>query len=382
MTDARQLRRRLAAEITDQGSLTKSEWRAAVEDVPREVFLSDAVYRVGQDDRGTFYSPVRSEQVSQDEWLALAYTNDTWVTQVDGIDAEAATGAVRGLPTSSSTLPSLVVRMLEVAQIGDGERVLEIGTGTGYSTAVLCHRLGGKNVTSIEVDPVVASRARTALESVGCAPMLVVGDGLDGYRDGAEYHRIVATCSVRTIPPQWLWQVREGGTITTALGGWTQASGLIHLTADADGSAIGRFTGEGVSYMLARPHQAPPRPAFFLHDGTVRRTEIDPNGVWSWTGRFLTQLAAPSAELIGAGDRAILLDVATGSQAWTEPVGGGGWAVHQHGPLPLWEAVERAFQVWQKAGEPGQGQFGMTATVDEQRVWLGTPDGPSWYLPV
>lgn len=382
MTDTTELRRRLAEEIAEQGSLTDPAWRAAVEATPREAFLSDVVYRTGQDAQGTFYEPLRRDQVTEAQWLALAYTNDTWITQVDGIDAADAAGPVRGRPTSSSTLPSLVVRMLEAACIRDRDRVLEVGTGTGYSTAVLTHRLGRDQVTSVEIDPAVAARARRALTGLGHHPALVVGDGLDGHRDGAEYDRIVATCSVRSIPHQWLWQVRAGGTVTTALGGWMQASGLLHLTAHEDGTASGRFTGETVSYMLARPHQAPPRPSFFMHPGNRRPTGLDPALLWSWTGRFLAQLAAPSAELLGAGHRAILLDVATGSQAWTEPgTGDDCWLVHQHGPLLLWDAVEKAFRTWEEAGRPEQSGFGMTVTDEEQRVWLGRPDGPGWLLP-
>jgi hypothetical protein len=94
----------------------------------------------------------------------------------------------------------------------------------------------------------------------------------------------------------------------------------------------------------------------------------------------VAQLAAPSAELASTSDSVILVDVATGSQAWTEPAGGG-WTVHQHGPLRLWDQVEDALTTWKEAGAPGQSAFGMTVTDDTQTVWLGEPSGPSWQLP-
>ncbi|WP_370682966.1 hypothetical protein [Streptomyces hygroscopicus] len=80
-----------------------------------------------------------------------------------------------------------------------------------------------------------------------------------------------------------------------------------------------------------------------------------------------------------SGEEVILVDVATGSQAWTEPAGDG-WSVHQDGPLRLWE-VEDALATWQTVGSPDQTAFGMTVTDETQRVWLGDPAGPSWRLP-
>src|SRR4051794_33035996 len=106
-------------------------WRKALEAVPRELFLGEAVYRADKT-RGDLWAPVRRAEVTEDEWLTLAYTDETWVTQVNGVLAEEATGIVTGFPSSSSTFPSLVVLMLEAAQISEGDRVLEIGTGTGY----------------------------------------------------------------------------------------------------------------------------------------------------------------------------------------------------------------------------------------------------------
>lgn len=376
--DPARYRRELADAIAATGALTDPALREAVERVPRELFLGNAVYRPN----GTAWVPVRREETGEDEWLRLAYADRTWVTQVNGTDARNATGPVSGNPTSSSTLPSLVVRMLQLADVRDGNKVLEIGTGTGYSTAILAHRLGEENVTSVEYDPGLARHAAAHLEAAGYAPALVVGDGLQGHKERAEYDAIVATCAVRHIPVPWLWQVAPGGTITTTLGGWMLASGLIRLTVGDDGSATGNFTGDAVSYMLARPHERPPRPVFFRHQGQMRTSRVDPGVLEDWTGHFVAQLAAPSAELMTTSDGVVLVDVATGSQAWTEP-DGDGWTVHQHGPLWLWDQVEDAVMTWQAAGSPGQSAFGMTVdAAHRQTVWIGSPDGPSWQLPV
>ncbi|MBB5119960.1 ATP-grasp peptide maturase system methyltransferase [Streptomyces eurocidicus] len=375
--DSGQYRRELAGAIVATGVLTDPALREAVESVPRELFLGEAVYRP----EGAAWVPVRREEVGEAEWIGMACADRTWVTQVDGLDADRADVPVTGSPTSSSTLPSLVVRMLQLADLREGSSVLEIGTGTGYSTAILAHRLGDGRVTSVEYDPGVARRAAARLDAAGYSPFLVVGDGLQGHKERAEYDAVVATCAVRHIPPSWLWQVRVGGTVTTTLSGWMLASGLIRLTVAEDGSASGRFTGDPVSYMPARPHERPPRPAFFRRRGITRSGRVDPVVLDDWTGHFVAQLAAPSAEVMTTGDGPVLVDVATGSQAWTEP-SGSGWTVHQHGPLRLWDQVEEAILLWQGAGAPDQSRFGMTVDAEHaQTVWIGSPDGPSWQLP-
>ncbi|WP_414710992.1 methyltransferase domain-containing protein [Pseudonocardia sp.] len=73
-----------------------------------------------------------------------------------------------------------------------GDRVLEIGTGTGWHAALLAHLIGPENVTSIEVDPCVADRARAALARHGKVTV-ITGDGAAGHPDRAPYDRVVAT---------------------------------------------------------------------------------------------------------------------------------------------------------------------------------------------
>ncbi|MFR9722447.1 ATP-grasp peptide maturase system methyltransferase [Streptomyces sp. MS19] len=371
------LRHALAEEIATARQSLDPAWRDAVAAVPRELFLGPAAFRAA----GADWLPVRRDEIGADEWLRMTYADRTWVTQVEGKDATDADGPVSGSPTSSATLPSLVVRTAEVAGLRPGQRVLEVGTGTGYSTALLCQRLGSGNVVSIEYDPGLAASAAAHLASAGYAPTLACGDGLRGCPEHADYDAIIATCSVRTIPPSWFWQLNGGGSITTTVSGWMLASGMIRLVLDDEGTGHGRFTEDTVTYMLARPHERPPTPVFFRLEGDRRRTRVDPGLLENWAGRFVAQLAAPSAQLMTTGSGVVLRDVATGSQAWTEP-DGDGWAVQQHGPLPLWDQVERALLLWQDVGAPALTEFGMTATPFEQMVWIGSPEGPRWRLPV
>lgn len=67
--------------------------------------------------------------------------------------------------------------MLAALDVHDGHRILEIGTGTGDNAALLAHRLGDSNITTIEVDPALSRRARQALASAGHHPRVICADG-------------------------------------------------------------------------------------------------------------------------------------------------------------------------------------------------------------
>lgn len=390
------LRRRLADELAERGDLRSAQWRQAVETVPRHVFVPEFFRRVdtlGQ----TRWEAVSAERSGTTEWLDLAYANETLVTQIDGHlwpgDATAEIGMTgsAGVPTSSSTLPGLVVRMLEDLGVADGDRVLEIGTGSGYSTALLCQRLGAERVTSIEVDADVAARAADALDRAGYHPTLVTGDGLAGYPENAPYDRVIATCSVRRIPSEWIAQTRPGGTILVTVSGWIGAYGLALLTVTDAQTATGRFLPGTVSFMTARPQVAPVFTASEwrqVRDSTMsaepRPTSVGGDIRDDWAGWFVTQLAAPtvvtqSTSIDGGPFIDYFADTTTGACAAVAPVPGGGWNVRQAGPERMWDAVEHSVQTWRKAGSPAIENFGIEVNTTEQKVWLDTDDGRlSW----
>lgn len=376
-------RRRLADELAAGGHLRSGTWRAAVEAVPREVFLAGRVYHPVARGGPRWWEPMTPERVGRDYWLDLAYQDVTWVTQLDGTDAPT---PERGIPTSSSTMPSLVVRMLEDLEVRAGDRVLEIGTGTGYSTALLAHRLGGDLVTSVEVDPGVAARAAAALRATGYGPHLVTGDGLAGHQERAPYDRIIATCSVRHIPWAWLAQAAPGARVVATLAGWMNGSGLAALTVAGDGTACGGFLPGTVSFMSARAHAAPPpRSRLPKRDGDARPARYDAGLLDDWTVNFLAQLAAPGVSMArvsrdGAAFETLLTEQATGSYAWLTADDGG--TVIQHGPTRIWDQVEETLASWDGAGRPAQERLTIEIGADTQAVVLDVAGRRrSWPLP-
>ncbi|MFJ9458080.1 ATP-grasp peptide maturase system methyltransferase [Kitasatospora sp. NPDC101447] len=380
MTTSDILRAALVGRLTENGTLTDAAWAKAATAVPRELFAGSYFVPI----EGSTPTGYRTVHPADPGWLEGVYTDQTLITQLDGRTSpeDAGEQSVTGAPSSSSTLPSLVLDMWQRLGADAGHRVLEVGTGTGYSTALGAHRLGDRNITSIEYDPLVAARAASALRAAGYAPRLLTGDGLDGDPEGGPFDRLIATCSVRYLPMAWLRQVEPGGRILVTLSGWSYANALALLDVTGPGEATGRFLPGYTSFMIARPHDRPPRPVLALLPGEERASRIDPAKLDTWTGSWVAQLAAPSAERMGSGGNQILSDVATGSQARTVPDAAGGWTVVQRGPLRLWDRVETAIEAWQGAGEPQQDAFGITVSAAGQRVWLGSADGPGWDLPV
>ena len=385
MTDeAQQLRHALAKELDANGALRTAPWRAAVEAVPRHVFLGSFFADEPTTD-GTSYTPVL-DAGHRAQWLALAYEDRTWVTQLDGhLFADRAPGPVTGIPTSSSTLPSMVVSMLEELDVADGMTVLEVGTGTGYSTALLCHRLGEDQVTSIEVDPEVAARADTALESAGYSTWTVTGDGLLGHPYRAPYDRVIATMAVRRIPYAWIRQTRPGGIVLATVGSWAYGTGLAKVTVSPDGTAEGSIVAR-TSFMPARAQAVAPvggdLGARIAYAGPGRPVRITPGVLREWMPAFLAQLAAPGAQLVRAAladgtETAYLIDAERESVAAVS-LDGDRWTVRQSGPVNLWDAVEDTLVAWQAAGGPDVDSVRLRVTEDAHTYWIGDDPALRW----
>ncbi|WP_406277856.1 ATP-grasp peptide maturase system methyltransferase [Embleya sp. NBC_00896] len=379
--DAIALRRRLAHALVEAGHIHTPAWRTAVEAVPREAFACEWFTR-SDTDQGTLWTPVTGDAATLD----TIYTDVTLVTQLDEVRPSDAPGPVYGSPTSSSTLPSLVVGMLEDLRVGDTDRVLEIGTGTGYSTALLTHRLGDDRVTSIEVDPDTAARAAASLKEAGFRPRLVVGDGLDGAPEHAPYDGIIATCAVRRVPQPWLDQAAPGATILTNMTGWLYAYGQARLTVvDAD-NAVGEFLPGSISFMTARRHAAPPMDdhAALTATGPGRPTSLGPEVLSDWTGRFVLQGALPTTThrttRIGDGPYLNHLIAVDGSFATLLPQSDGTWNVREGGAVKLWEQAEKLVGAWRDAGSPSTEMFRFRIVSGEQTIHLPGTD-LAWNLP-
>lgn len=113
--------------------------------------------------------------------------------------------------------PSLVGIMSEALELSGSERVLEVGTGSGYQAAILCHL--AHHIDSVEVVPELAERATSTLASIGCENVDVhMSDGWAGWPPGAPYDRIVVTAAPDVLPQALLDQLADGGMLIVPVG--------------------------------------------------------------------------------------------------------------------------------------------------------------------
>ncbi|MFD3556912.1 methyltransferase domain-containing protein [Streptomyces goshikiensis] len=296
-------------ELDAAGVLVDPAWRAAFEAVPRHAFVP--YFWTG---RGAGHERLWGEDPDPEQrarWLRGVYT-----------DAPLATRLRDGELVSSSSQPSLMAKMLNALDVRDGHHVLEIGTGTGYNAALLCHRLGDELVTTVDLEEEITESARTHLAALGYRPTVVTGDGARGCPSRAPFDRILVTCTLPRIPPAWLGQCRPGARVLAPL-----STGLIALTVRDAELAEGRFLHTSAYFVPLRGATAAPPPAEPSYGLPYELVENE---------RFQFML------VLTAG------------------------ALH----------AREALDLWRGEGRPARERFGVTVTPEGQWSWLDDPQGP------
>ncbi|MET9483681.1 methyltransferase domain-containing protein [Streptomyces sp. NPDC006638] len=363
--------RQLVQSLVEMGALAP-EWRDAVGSVDRALFIPEVI--VGGDFRQ-----------DPEEWLRIVYADRPVVTQVN--DGKATADDAFRLPTSSSSMPSIMLEMLDLLDVRDGHRVLEIGTGTGYNAAWLSYRLGETRVTSVELDENVLSLAEENLKRAGFRPATVLGDGRDGHREGAPYHRIICTCTMRDVPAAWLEQCPDGRIVTP----WGSSffSGSFATLDVVDGKARGTFSGSP-AFMWDRTHRGGAGRIADLYreeqQGVKGTTDIPPQHVIQDDPAFFIGLTVTDTWFRwcdaddGSGEATLWFFADDGSSwATVEYVPDAEtYEVEQYGPRTLWDDVREVFLRWHDLGKPERSRFGLSVDGDgvSQRVWLDDPRQP------
>ncbi|MFR9791157.1 methyltransferase domain-containing protein [Streptomyces sp. MB22_4] len=310
-------RAELVREIAAEGAFAADpRWREAFAEVPRHLFVP---YYFVAGPRG--YERRWGESPdprARERWVRGAYADEPLATRLRD-----------GELLSSSSQPSLMARMLAALRVEDGDRVLEVGAGTGYNAALLAHRLGDDDlVTTVDLEPEITESARLHLAAAGRRPVVVTGDGARGVPERAPFDRIIATCALSTVPRAWLAQCRPGARILTPL-----ATGLLALTVRDAEHAEGRFL-HTAAYFVPLRGQGRAEPEGVSFAGLPRRAREQD------TFRFLLALARGGLD------------------------------------------PREAYALWEREGEPERERYGVTLAGAQGRAWLDDPEGPyAWPLP-
>lgn len=183
MATAEQARERLVADLVRDGRVRSPRVRAALEAVPRHLFLP------GLD-------------------AAAAYADEAVPIKTDG-----------GVTVSSVSQPSMVAIMLEQLEAAPGHRVLEIGAGAGWNAGLLAHVVGPDGaVITVDIDEDLVEGTRKNLAAAGLDRVTAVtADGAGGHPAAAPYDRIELTVGATAIRPEWVAQLVPDGRLLLPL---------------------------------------------------------------------------------------------------------------------------------------------------------------------
>jgi protein-L-isoaspartate(D-aspartate) O-methyltransferase len=283
------LREQLLVTVRERGGAVDALVASALRTVPRHIFLPDLA-------------------------PAAAYEDAAIVTKWDA----------EGLPSSSSSQPTIMAIMLDQLEPARGQKVLEIGAGTGFNAALIAHIVGPKgSVVSIDLDPEIVARAEENLSAAGTQGVTVLAaDGALGDPAHAPYDRIIATVGVWDIAPAWHEQLAPGGLLVVPLDlRGIQRSVCFERAGDHWTSRSSRPCG----FMRMRGPFAGPDRAVVLDPGT-HLTLLLPDARELDTAAVLEVLGAPEVE-IATGVSPAAMELFDGFGLWL--------AIHE----PRWFAL-------------------------------------------
>jgi protein-L-isoaspartate(D-aspartate) O-methyltransferase len=209
MSAADQANEQMVDRLIALGALWSPALIAAFRATPRHRFL-DRVYQYQR--RSGRWKEVATRDPGPEE-LRLLYADRALITRLSP-------GSPREppVPISSSSQPSLMAQMLEDLRPEPGQRVLEVGAGTGYNAALLAHVVGPGRVWSVDVDRQILAEAWDHLHAFPDRRVeLRHADGRCGYAEAAPFDRVMVTAATADLEPAWLEQLAPGGLVLAPL---------------------------------------------------------------------------------------------------------------------------------------------------------------------
>lgn len=151
--------------------------------------------------------------------------------------------------------PYIVALMTEKLGLKGGEKVFEVGTGSGYQAAVLAEM--GAEVRTIEIRKALADTARDRLREFGYEKVKVrYGDGYFGWEEEGPYDAVIVTAAANHIPPPLIAQLKDGGRLIIPVGSTTYYQTLTLVTKNGEKLDVEHITGVAFVPMVGRMIEA------------------------------------------------------------------------------------------------------------------------------
>jgi protein-L-isoaspartate(D-aspartate) O-methyltransferase len=293
--------------------------------------------------------------------LDKIYGNTSIVTDIDA----------EGAPVSSSTMPALMVTMLSKLGVTEGDRVLEIGTGTGYNAALLGQLVGPKgNVTSVDIDPALTTSAKRRIDHIGCNNVEIqTSDGVQSAELSSSFNRLIATVGCENIPHSWWEKLSRDGVAVVPFRAGSWYSVLRLTRGEAPSTWFGSVVGPA-GFTPARGDTIANDSVFTLVDFTQRPEDVQSEPIYCGSASYIDLdffLNAHNPQLIP-------VEVRTGD-SWTARHRGlgiiddnGEFAAVVNGSLisskgadpNIIEMIRNNTMTWKQLGNPPSSEFDVT----------------------
>ncbi|GER86077.1 hypothetical protein KDW_02390 [Dictyobacter vulcani] len=204
--DSVPFRKHLVTYLKEQDILHSPSIESALLMIPREAFVP------------VFFHTNAQSLSTSTLWITFDTTHPDYSSQVYQDQPLITHLNSYGMPDSSSSMPSVMVQMLEALDIQSNHTVLEIGTGTGYNAALIAYLAAG--CTTIDREPAYVEQVHQIIQHFHLdAIRTYIADGVKGYPEYAPYDRIIVTASTPLIPMAWVDQLHAGGRLVCDLAG-------------------------------------------------------------------------------------------------------------------------------------------------------------------
>ncbi|HLN69514.1 MAG TPA: methyltransferase domain-containing protein [Streptosporangiaceae bacterium] len=348
-TELRAMVDRYASELKAAGAIESAAVERAFRTVERHRLLETFHHRGAEGTRTLEHDPGHPRR----DHLALIYA-----------DTVLATRHIDGRPASSTSQASLVARMLELLDLGEGMKILEVGAGTGYNAALLAEIVGDQRlVVTVDVLADVVDQTRRLLAGAGYPRIQVLlRDGFEGAAEHAPFDRIVATVGCSDLSPRWAGQLADHGAMLVPL---EHASGHPLVLLSQDGEELrGRLVLRTGFIPVRGPLHIEDlwAPGVCLPDQAEVAREPDPGP--RFTARQPDQPMGPDDEddflfYLGLHDRR----ACHAPEGPALSAGPDGWAALAPDGMRWWKDVslarelDRRYREWDARGRPGMGDY-------------------------